>query len=133
MDTLYDAIEGLTVTGYAWADSDGWQRTRGPLVDGAPLHHLEHWIDLGGIQQISGSEIVHDSSLVYACRYVQEDDARSQARLHASLRDLWSLLLTWGIPADGVRTRPLSSTIESAEASWLVVTVRFNTYIPWRA
>jgi hypothetical protein len=102
-------------------------------VDGAPQLHLEHWIDLGGILEVQGSALVHDSSVIYSCRYVQDDDALSQARLHASLRDLWALLLGWGIPSLGIRTRPVSATIEAASASWLVITVAFRTYIPWRA
>jgi len=129
LDDLYDGIEGLNVAGYRWDDTDGWERSRGPLLDGAPAHHLEFWIDLGG-SKLDGSQMVHESSVLYSVRYQQEEDPRSQGIAQASIRDMMMHLMRWG-RQDGVRTRPINSQI-AATADYMILTVSFETRIPWR-
>lgn len=131
LEDLYAGIERLDVTGYRWDESDGWRQSRGELLSGLPGLHLETWIDLGGVGEIRGSDMVHESSAIYAVRYQDDDDSLSQAILHASTRALMLHLLTWARP-DGVRTSPQGSRIETAAHGWLVVTVTFQTRIPWR-
>lgn len=132
-DDLYRALAGLDTAGYRWLDSDRWNRARSPLASTEPGLHLESWIDLGGISEISGSYLTHDSSLIYAVRYQDDDDSLSQSILHASIRDAILLLMAWARP-DGTRTRPTGSDVfVGILGNWSLVEIQFSTRLPWRA
>lgn len=132
LDDLYDSVEGLDVSAYRWSDSDGWERSRAPQVEDAPLQHLECWVDLGAPSMPRGSMIDHDARLIWAVRYQPDDDALSQGICHASIDDVRNLLNTWG-RTDGARTRWQRATITAAAAEWLVVESEFTLSYPWRA
>ena len=130
---LYQAIEGLCVSGYAWDATDGWTRSVNPLFPAEPGLHLEAWVNLGD-PRMDGSLVEHAASVVHAVRYQADDDGMSQGILHASIRDLAELLRTWA-RADGARSMWTGSTISSPSpgSGWLVVETSFTLTYPWRA
>lgn len=132
LDDLYTAIEGQSAAGYQWDDTDGWTRARsGPSEDGAPLQHLECWLNLGDAER-QGSMMRHTSVATYGIRYQPDDDGMSQGILHASVAALFELLTGWGY-GDSVRTSPTRFQIGASPGGWLTVEVFFTLSYPWRA
>ena len=128
---FHTALVATNVTGYRWADSDGWSLALAPHVDRSPYRHLEFWFDLGA-PSFSGSEYTHASSLSYAVRYQPDDDATSQAILHASIASVAELLAEW--TGQGVcRTSFIRATVEGMEDGWIGARVDFTLRYPWRA
>lgn len=125
---MYDAIEDLDVAGYRWDPSDLWKRSRGPLFNGQPAHHLEFWVDLGGITSKERSYDVHTSSVGFACRWSQEHDPKSQAIAHAARRSIEDFLRCWSSPHD-VRTRIQAAAI-TVMADYIFIKISFETRIP---
>jgi hypothetical protein len=130
LDRLYDSIEGLNVSAYSWAESDGWHRDRTPRITTAPLEHLEVWIELGGFRR-DGSDLVYSATAVFYSRYEPDDDAHSQANHHAAANDLWDMLLTW-THAD-TRTSPQSMEDPVYAHGWIACAIRFYVLTPWRS
>jgi len=131
LDDLYGYIEGLDVAGYRWDSTDAWRRARAPQIGGAPLHHLEVWIDLGAPSR-SGSIVEHAARAVYACRYQADDDALSQGIAQGSIYNLFEALTVW-TREDGCRTQPLRADLAAYPGGWIVIEFAFNLRYQWRA
>jgi len=123
LESLYTALSALDTTDYRWGECDRWSQSPTPeLTD-----HLQCWISLGTVSVFGRSKIEHESSIAWTCRYVPDDDSLSQARLHASLRDVMELLASWS--HGGARAVPVSSALTEGP-DLLQVTLRFTLVLP---
>jgi len=124
LDALCDAIEALDTSPYSWASSDRWRRAR-RLDDPSQTAHLEFMVDLGG-WATSRPHVAHAARLVVWCRYVADDDLRSQARSVAAIRAVEMLLRQWG--AFGARTLPIAVERGETGSDWVQWILAFNLH-----
>lgn len=128
LEAFYTALQQRDVSGYAWADSDGWTQSRTPTEWS---RHLECWIDLGGTITLAPPNYQHEGRLVFAARYHADDDSTSQARLQAAIRDACELLLRLQLP-DGARVLGLSQVLVEGpyQGGFVEVSIGFTALFP---
>lgn len=127
LDALYTAIEGLDPTLYAFESYERWHRARHAKPEHGATGHLEFWIDLGRQVQFGARHAVYSGAVVVLHRYVPDDDATCQARMHAAIRHLYELLAGWS--DIDCRTDPTSAEVELLTGDWLQLIVRMNLTI----
>jgi hypothetical protein len=132
LDTMYSDLASLDVTDHQWSDSDGYTRALYLGTSQGGNTHLECWIDLGAMVAIERSMVEQEAALVITYRYNADNDGLSQARMHASLRQLVEMLLRWHHPPSGARCTGVRRTSppEVIGEGWLRVTIDFNLSIP---
>ena len=129
LDGFYTDLEALDTSGYRWSTSDRFTRAR--YIDperGSGARHLEAWLDLGGASLTPGF-LVHSGTLAIVHRYAPDDDAMSQARIHAATRAVMGWLTTWSGPSK-TRSRPASFDIQALSAEWVVTTIEITFHLP---
>jgi hypothetical protein len=128
LEAFYDAFETRDASGYAWAPSDGWTQSRDTTLW---TKHLECWVDLGSVGQVTRDAYVHDSSVAFGLRYSADDDSTSQARMHAAMRDACECVLRAPLPYDCRATSITSVQIAGPLPSGYVeCVVRFSLHVP---
>lgn len=124
-----DALGGLDVTGYRWDPSDAWTQARrwDPIQT---TKHLECWLDLGGSSSLTQAHINHDSELHIPLRFVEDDDAVSQGRIHAAIRAAVDTLSRFNF--QGVRASPTAFELRGIEGrpGWVMAVVSFTLRFP---
>ena len=85
VNELYDQIEGLDPSGYAYDESDAWTRARVPMQWTA---HLQTWVWLGQAVGNTPADWRYSGIVFTGLRYVPESDAHSQGVIFAAQRDL---------------------------------------------
>ena len=128
LETLYAGLEARDTSAYQYATSDRWGQTRNHE---APTEHLECKIDLGGRADWTSSGITHACHLMFAARYLPDDDSVSQALLQAAMRDAAEYLIAVVLP-DGARVVTVASmTIEGPyQGGWAVPVIEFSLFVP---
>ncbi len=85
VNELYDQIEGLDPSGYAYDESDAWTRARVPMQWTA---HLQTWVWLGQAVGNTPADWRYSGIVFTGVRYVPESDAHRQGVIFAAQRDL---------------------------------------------
>lgn len=124
--SIHSWIEGLSPGGYAYDASDGWTLATVPYEW---TRHLHFWVDFGSSVAFTKPAWEFSGSVIYGCRYVPDDDAISQATIHASALDLGEALLRWHGERARIRSvGPMSLDAVSAP-SWVSVSVPFVLHL----
>lgn len=128
LEVLYSGLEQRDTTLYQYAPSDKWTQTRNHE---SPLEHLETRIDIGGRAEFTRAGITHSCHLMFASRFLPDDDSVSQARLQAAMRDAAEYLMGVSLP-DGARVVTVSAmTIEGPyQGGWAVPVIEFSLFVP---
>lgn len=126
IEAMYQAIEGLSPTGYRSADSDAWTRARGPQ----PTTHLSFYVFAGDDVTV-GATFVLGSRVIVACRYVPEQHPAHLARAHAAAYAVAARLRQGFTGAGRVLVKGWSVDYALAEAGWLLVDVAADVHLPW--
>lgn len=135
LETLYDSIEGMDVSGYRdqTTAAGRWHRARRGTPDHGITEDLGIWIDLGPHETFERSQVSHAAGCVFAVRYRPDHDCYDQARLHAATRALEEHLQGTGYQiAGGMRTIPKTAVMRLPKAgdAWIQVDCSFTLLLP---
>ena len=129
LESLHAQIQAIDTSDFQGATSDRFTQARFLVPTDGGLTHLETWIDLGGIELVERSREVHRARLEFICRFLPDDDSRSQARLHAAARAVRDALIRWSHPS-GARSIPTAMEIDGLTPEWVSVRILFTLHVP---
>lgn len=124
LEAVYDHLAALDTTGYQWGTGERWAQSPSPeLTD-----HLQCWVDLGSVESVDATSLMHALRIQAVCRYAPDDDSISQARTHAAARAAIDALTAWR--THELRCVPRGYTIEAATPDHLSVTITATLILP---
>lgn len=130
LESLWTALGELPTADFQYEAHDRFHQARefDPVAGG--VGHLECWLTLGQAR-FPKPQVEHEAVLHIVHRYTPDDDAQSQARVHAAARAVVAMLDQWVGPG-AIRARVLSYDVQVLPRSrqWLLTPIRFDLRLP---